>query len=405
MLDLQARGFGTAKGIPTMVVAAASFDDVLAIAGFGVCLALVSGDGGGGGADLAWLVLKAPAELCSGILSGLLLGSLVAAPGTHGLGPAAHAGGALLCALLVVFGGKALLFSGGGALAAVVLGTTAAHRWPHRQVVAVQARVNWVWAQAQPALFGLLGAAVDVRALAPALLGRGLLLLAGGLVVRIGVTRLALLRSGLTAREALFVCVAWLPKATVQAAVGGAALDLVLDNGLGDEARHHAETVLTLSVLVILLTAPLGAVGIALAGPAWLSSDSDAHESTTAAASPLSPARQAALEARQAALEARLAGTRRATGVTFATDLEGEASTAEALERDLDDDLGCSPAAMIASASNGDLEALTAEVLGRSPELAGGQELSRFGTPELPVDAAYERVEQIVTPVARAYQI
>ena len=193
----------------------------------------------------------------------------------------------------------------------------------------------------------------------------------------------------------------------MQAAVGGAALDLVLDNGLGDEARRHAETVLTLSVLVILLTAPLGAVGIALAGPAWLSSDSAAHESTTAAAPPLSPARQAALEARQKALEARLAGTRRATGVTFATDLEGEASAAEALERDLDDDLGCSPAAMIASASNGDLEALslTAEVLGRSPELAGGQELSRFGTPELPVDAAYERVEQIVTPVARAYQI
>ena len=137
MLDLQARGFGTAKGIPTMVVAAASFDDVrqhgqgaafpghslllrppgthglrpgllhafcrrasaaqtpaaahgaairacqsrrrhcletvqvLAIAGFGVCLALVSGGGGGGAADLAWLVLKAPTELCTGMLSGI----------------------------------------------------------------------------------------------------------------------------------------------------------------------------------------------------------------------------------------------------------------------------------------------------------------------------------------------
>ena len=38
-----------------------------------------------GGADLAWLVLKAPVELCSGILSGVLLGGLVAAPGAHGL--------------------------------------------------------------------------------------------------------------------------------------------------------------------------------------------------------------------------------------------------------------------------------------------------------------------------------
>ena len=42
---------------------------------------------------------------------------------------------------------------------------TASHRWPAPPRAAVQARVNWVWAQAQPALFGLLGAAVDVRAL------------------------------------------------------------------------------------------------------------------------------------------------------------------------------------------------------------------------------------------------
>ena len=85
-------------------------------------------------------------------------------------------------------------------------------------------------------------------------------------------------------------------------------------------------------------------------------------------------------------------------------DLE-QATTAEALkDRDLDD-FGRSPGAIVASASNGDLEALTAEVLGRSPELGGGQELSRFGTPDLPVDAAYDRVAQIVTPVARAYQI
>ena len=44
---------------------------MLAIAGFGVCLALVSGGGGGGAADLAWLVLKAPTELCTGMLSGI----------------------------------------------------------------------------------------------------------------------------------------------------------------------------------------------------------------------------------------------------------------------------------------------------------------------------------------------
>lgn len=59
-----------------------------------------------GAADVAWLVLKAPVELLSGVASGALLGRLVTAPGTHTLGPSTHAAGALLCALLVVFGGK-----------------------------------------------------------------------------------------------------------------------------------------------------------------------------------------------------------------------------------------------------------------------------------------------------------
>ena len=80
-------------------------------------------------ADVAWLVLKAPAELAAGTAAGLALGSLAAAPGTHALGAPTRALGALLGAGLAVFGGKELRFSGGGALAAVVLGATASRWW------------------------------------------------------------------------------------------------------------------------------------------------------------------------------------------------------------------------------------------------------------------------------------
>ena len=73
--------------------------------------------------------------------------------------------------------------------------------------------------------------------------------------------------------QAALVCVAWVPKATVQAAVGGAALDLMAERGLGAEAEARARLVLMLSVLVILLTAPAAAVGISVAGPLWLSYD------------------------------------------------------------------------------------------------------------------------------------
>ena len=316
MLDLGARGYGIAKGVPTMVVAAASFDDVLAIAGFGVCLALVSGveaASGGSAANstsanltstagtvtgesvpLAWLILKAPAELLAGIGFGLVYGLLASAPASEhaifrrgawlghlspeGLGPSVHACAAIIGALLSVIGGKRVGFSGGGALGALVLGATCGRLWPAAARTAVQARVNATWTHLQPALFGLLGAAVDVTAILPSQLGAGFAVIGSGLAVRILITRLALIRSGLNERESRLVCIAWLPKATVQAAVGGTALDLMQERGLGPEAEERGRLVLMLSVLVILLTAPVGALGIGVFGPMWLTHDGAKEE-------------------------------------------------------------------------------------------------------------------------------
>ena len=274
MLDLQARNYGTAKGVPTLVVAAASFDDVLAIAGFGICLALmISSEGESSSDSVAWLVLKAPTELLSGVGGGIALGCVVAMPGTHDYDASRHTLGALGGALVAVFGGKALAFSGGGALATIVLGCTASRLWPEAARARVRAHVNTLWGLLQPALFGLLGAAVNLRDLETSNLAIGTGMLACSLLVRTLVTRLALLPSPLTPKEARLVCIAWLPKATVQAAVGGTALDEVIERGLGDEAKRRAELVLLISVLVILLTAPMGAIGIAVFGPKYLSHD------------------------------------------------------------------------------------------------------------------------------------
>ena len=74
-------------------------------------------------------------------------------------------------------------------------------------------------------------------------------------------------------KEARLVCVAWLPKATVQAAVGGTPLDVMILAGHGPEAVARGRLVLMLSVVVILLTAPVGALGIAVFGPLWLQQD------------------------------------------------------------------------------------------------------------------------------------
>lgn len=131
---------------------------------------------------------------------------------------------------------------------------------------------------------------MDLSALDVEQVGNGLGLLACSLSVRLLVTRLALVGSGLSAREARLVCVAWLPKATVQAAVGGAALDLMREEHKGDEAEVRGRLVLTLSVLVILVTAPVGALGIAIFGPLWLSRDEVEPAPPTAAAMALEKA-------------------------------------------------------------------------------------------------------------------
>merc|ERR1711972_1214392 len=66
MFDLQARGFGVEKGIPTLVVAAASFDDVVAISGFSMCIGLAVGEGG----NILMDALGGPLSVVGGIVAG-----------------------------------------------------------------------------------------------------------------------------------------------------------------------------------------------------------------------------------------------------------------------------------------------------------------------------------------------
>jgi len=206
---------------------------------------------------------------------------LVAMPVSRSLSPTTTSIAAVGFSFLCVSGGKMLDLSGGGVLATIVLGCTAGRVWSAAERTPVQATINWLWGLAQPALFGLLGSSVDLSVILPETLFGAVALLACSLLVRISVTRLVMLPCGtvddnakLTPKEAKFICIAWLPKATVQAAVGGLALDRVHELGhAGTENEAYAKMVLMISVMVILLTAPVGAIGIAIFGPKLLSHD------------------------------------------------------------------------------------------------------------------------------------
>ena len=118
LLDLQVRGYGVAKGIPSMVLAAASLDDVVSITGFGVALGFVFADQAD--SSLVSALGHAPLELGAGLTVGVVAGLLC---GLTALAPAMVRLGTLLTlGLGAVFSGWAYDLTGGGSLAALVMG-------------------------------------------------------------------------------------------------------------------------------------------------------------------------------------------------------------------------------------------------------------------------------------------
>ena len=265
LLDLQQRGYGVAKGIPSLILAAATFDDVLSITGFGATLGLVFADQ----SDLtvAGSLIRAPIELasgfCFGVAAGAGCGALSRAPGAARLVALAGLG------LVAVFGGWVLGFAGGGSLAALTMGAVAARGW-RNATAPVAAGLGRAWTVAQPMLFGLIGAAVALSAVEPRYVAGGMAILVIGLVARLAVTYLSVPAARFTLRERLFVALAWIPKATVQAAIGALALDLARQSEAGPQAELYGTQVVTVAVLAIIVTAPIGALAIAWSGPRWL---------------------------------------------------------------------------------------------------------------------------------------
>jgi len=124
-------------------------------------------------------------------------------------------------------------------------------------------KFNKIWVFAEIMLFVLVGAQVNIKvAIESGLIG--LLIIAVGLLARSSGVLLSLRKTKLNIRERLFCVIAYVPKATVQAAIGGIPLAAGVASG---------DIILAMAVLSIIITAPLGAIGIKVAGNHWLSDD------------------------------------------------------------------------------------------------------------------------------------
>jgi NhaP-type Na+/H+ or K+/H+ antiporter len=166
---------------------------------------------------------------------------------------------------------------GSGPLGVIVTAFVAAYGWrPSWKEIGrdtVAEFFECAWIICEPFLFGLIGIQIDFSYLTLEKLVHGMLVITCGLICRLVSTGFAVMGSGLSTKEQLFVSFVWVSKATVQAALASLILDHAVLANLGPDVVSYGTDILIVSILCILVTGPLGAGIIVLTGPKLLHCD------------------------------------------------------------------------------------------------------------------------------------
>ena len=255
MVRLMEEGRGTREGVPQLILAGASCDDVFVI----VLFSAFTGMAQGGSVNLAEFV-GIPVSICTGILLGLAVGWLLCRFFDLAWNRGLPVRGSMK--VLIALGISFLLVAAEdwlegilplSGLLAVMAMACALRLWSVSSVTdRLSEKFGKLWIAAEVLLFVLVGAAVDIRYILQAGAAAVVMILLALCVRAVGVL-LALAGTRLDWKERLFCVIAYLPKATVQAAIGSVPLAMGLPCGA---------LVLSVAVLAILITAPLGAIGI-----------------------------------------------------------------------------------------------------------------------------------------------
>ncbi len=251
MLKLMGTGYGRDKSIPQLILAGASVDDIYVI----VLFASFTGMYQGQSFDFLSL-LRVPISVVSGLILGTLTGYVIVwmfkkipMRGTIRM--------LLLLAVSFLFveleSAVRAYVPISGLLAVMALGGTILKK-DGTLAKQMSAKLSKTWVVAELFLFVLIGAAVDIGYIGKAgMMAVYLLILA--LLFRIAGVYFSLFKTELNRKEKLFCAISYLPKATVQAAIGGVPLSLGIATG---------HTILAVAVLAIVITAPIGAIGVDL---------------------------------------------------------------------------------------------------------------------------------------------
>jgi NhaP-type Na+/H+ or K+/H+ antiporter len=258
MIDFMDRGRGTGKGIPTLLLGASSIDDVFVIVVFTVFLSMHGGEA----LNLWAKMAEIPVSIFFGVVVGLAAGYLLLQFfKRYDWKPPKRT--------LIVLGVAITLtwfeevckpwIPIAGLLGIMAIGFVILEKSePIAHIISQKLKKLWVFAELL--LFVLVGAQVNTQVALKAGIAGSIVIIVGLVFRSIG-TYISLAGTDLTPREKVFCVVAYVPKATVQAAIGSIPLAAGVASG---------EVILAVAVLSILLTAPLGAVGIIVLGERFL---------------------------------------------------------------------------------------------------------------------------------------
>lgn len=247
MIKLMDEGYGRDKSIPEMILAGSSVDDVFVIVFFSSFLALKTG-----GELSAMSFINIPISIFTGILFGIIVGKILAILFNKIYINSIYKAMIFISTSFLMMKFQNLIenYIAMAALIAIMVSGMTINRKDETLTKELLSSYDRLWKVFELFLFVLVGISVDMAYVKEAGFLAVLLILIGLIFRMLGVN-ISLLGTNLNKGERLFTSFAYLPKATVQAAIGPVALSMGLASG---------NLILSVSVIAILVTAPLGAI-------------------------------------------------------------------------------------------------------------------------------------------------
>ena len=260
MVKLMENGYGTKKGIPQLILAGASVDDVYVIVLFTTFTGMIQGKG-----VSVMSFVNIPLSIMLGIVIGILAGFLLAKffEKVHIRDTSKVLIILSISFILVVIEDSLTTVVTFSALIAIMFIGVGLQKFRGEVAKRLSDKYNKLWVASEVFLFVLVGATVNINYLGNVGIS-AVIVIVGAIVFRMLGVFICLIGTKLSMGERAFAMMAYTPKATVQAAIGGIPLAMGLSCG---------DIVLTVAVLAIVLTAPLGAFAIDLSYKKLMSCD------------------------------------------------------------------------------------------------------------------------------------